>query len=153
MTEHSLGTGVRGDTIPSMSVIAETSASKRSKRVATVLLVAVFMAGVGTLTWAALFTNLGVFLVGHDYWLWRARTSTDDAECEGHLRRVIGATQYGSDQVETYVLELDSPADRVRLWQRAIESANNDVRRERFAFRLERELGASGQSHGAPRLE
>lgn len=120
---------------------------------ATVLLVGMLMAGVGTLTWAALFTDLGVFVVGHDYWLWRARTSTDDAECDRHLRRVIGATQYGSDQVETYVLELDSPTDRVRLWKRAIESANNDDRRERFVFRLERELEASRQSHGAPRLE
>jgi len=146
-------TRIRGDTIAPMSAISQTSSSRRSKWVAAVSLLAILLTAVGALTWAALFTDLGVFVVGHDYWLWRARTSTDDAECERHLGRVIKATQYGSDQVETYVLELDSRTDRVRLWRRAIECAPNDNRREKFAFRLAKELESSGQSRGAPRRE
>lgn len=89
--------------------------------------------------YGALFTDLGVLAVGHHYWMSRAARSPDDASLTQNLKRVLNSTQYGVNNAENWVLDVEDRATRVRLWEKLIELAPNESWRGYYRERLEAE--------------
>lgn len=99
----------------------------------------------------ALFTETGVFAIGHRYWMYRAARSTGEVELREHLGRVLAGTQYGVNLAENWVLEVEDRATRVRLWEALIELAPNEWWRERYRARSAAESPDAGANAESPR--
>jgi len=83
------------------------------------------------------YTALGIFAAGGGrYWVGRAAGEANADVARAHLRRVVGATQYGVNVAENAVRELPRIEDRVRLWRLLIELAPNENWREIYSRRL-----------------
>src|SRR5688572_6113702 len=72
-------------------------------------------------------TAFGIFAAGGGrYWVGRAADEPNAHLARAHLRRVVGATQYGVNIAENAVGDLPRAKDRVRLWRLLIELAPNE---------------------------
>ncbi|MHB0972534.1 MAG: hypothetical protein ACYC7A_22675 [Thermoanaerobaculia bacterium] len=89
----------------------------------------------------ALFSELGIFLVGYHVWMARAAAATSVASTDSNVRRVLNATQYGVNQAENYVLSVKDRDTRIRLWNRLIALAPNENWRRIYGYGLEAEYG------------
>ena len=70
---------------------------------------------------------LGIVVVGHRYWLWQASRAESEGARRESLGRVLGATQYGVNQAESYVRGLQDRRVRMRLWRTLIDMAPNET--------------------------
>ena len=77
------------------------------------------------ITYWALYSDLGVFLIGNRYWVQRAATSTSFITTRVYLRRVLSATQYGANVVEARVRALPDRTQRARLFGVLVDLAPN----------------------------
>lgn len=87
----------------------------------------------------SLHTGIGVFVAGHRYWLWKASQAESEDALREHLGRVLDASQYGVNQAENYVREIEDRRVRIRLWRALVEMAPNDNWAERYARHLQGE--------------
>lgn len=82
-------------------------------------------------------TAFGIFAAGGGrYWVERAAGEANAGVARTHLRRVVGATQYGVNVAENAVGDLPRAEDRLRLWGLLIELAPNENWREIYSRRL-----------------
>jgi len=108
---------------------------RRSRALAALLLISVALAA-----WSfALYARLGIFLVGHRYWLWKAAQAESETATKDSLERVLNATQYGVNQAQTYVRGLDDRQTRIRLWRTLIDLAPNENWVRQYTADLESE--------------
>lgn len=110
----------------------------RSRRVGVAVLVFVVL-GAAVLYWC-LYTEMGIFVVGHWYWMHRAGNAESADAARAHLERVVGATQYGVNFAQQGVRRVSDPRRRVELWNMLIELAPNDHWRAIYASNLQNEL-------------
>lgn len=106
------------------------------KRLLFVLLVA---APVVYVAWSR-YTAYGILAGGGGrYWVSRAVAARADTEARAHLRRILGATQYGVNVAENAVRRLPRREDRIRMWRFLVELAPNDNWREIYQRHLDQE--------------
>jgi hypothetical protein len=103
--------------------------------------------------YGALFTDLGILVVGHHYWMSRAARSPDDASLTENLERVLDSTQYGVNNAENWVLGAEDRATGLRLWAKLIELAPNDLWRGYYGERLAAEAPDAGEADARPAVE
>lgn len=84
-----------------------------------------------------------MFVVGHRYWFWKASHADREDVMREDIGRVLGATQYGVNQAENYVREIEDRQTRIRWWRVLIDMAPNDNWAERYARLLQGELGSA----------
>jgi hypothetical protein len=107
------------------------------KRLIIVLLLA---APVVFVAWSR-YTAYGIFAGGGGrYWVSRAVAAHSEMEARAHLRRVLGATQYGVNVAETAVRRLPRRKDRIRMWRLLAELAPNDNWRKIYQRNFDQEL-------------
>jgi hypothetical protein len=93
------------------------------------------------------YTAFGIFGAGGGrYWVERAAAEENPDLARAHLRRVLGATQYGVNVAENAVRELPRPEDRIRLWRLLVEIAPNENWRGIYSRRLAAEGWEAGVS-------
>lgn len=88
---------------------------------------------------------MGVFVVGNRYWFWKASHAESEDAMRGDIGRVLSATQYGVNQAENYVRDIEDRQTRIRWWRVLIDMAPNDDWAQRYARLLQAELGAPPQ--------
>jgi len=89
----------------------------------------------------ALFTDLGVFLVGNRYWVRRAFLATSETVSSTSLKRVVSATHYGVNIAENRVKALHECSDRARLFRLLVALAPNENWKEIYRRDLKAQLG------------
>lgn len=86
------------------------------------------------------YTTYGILAGGGGrYWVSRAVAADADTEAREHLRRVLGATQYGVNVAENAVRRLPRREDRIRMWRLLVELAPNENWRETYQRHLDQE--------------
>jgi len=107
-------------------------------RARAIVLLVVLSAALGAWPFA-IYTRLGIFAVGHRYWLWQAsRAESEDARRES-LGRVLNATQYVVNQAESYVRGIQDRRLRIRLWRTLIDTTPNDSWIQHYTRNLQSE--------------
>ena len=96
--------------------------------------------------YGALFSGLGILVVGHHFWMSRAARSPDDESLTRNLERVLNSTQYGVNNAENWVLDVEDRETRIRLWEKLIELAPNEGWREYYRTRLAAESPKAGEA-------
>lgn len=100
----------------------------------------------GAASYAALFTELGIFLVGHRFFMPKAAHASTDEESTEHLFQVLQATQYGVNQAKNWTRKHRHPKCRIRIWKLLIELAPNEAWRRSYSNELKEELGRQENS-------
>ena len=99
-----------------------------------------FFGLVGAASYVALYTDLGVFLVGHRYWMGKAAHAKTAEATITDLHRVVQATQYGVNQAQSWTRDHPHSACRIRIWRQLVQLAPSENWRHFYSTELKKDL-------------